>query len=800
MSETSDVDANGAPLAGLRVLELSDSAGALGGRFLAALGATVLRVDRPNSDRGAEPGTCREARDLTLHVGKQSVEIDTSSADGRRELTALITGSDLVICSPGRPIMDQLGISIEAFAEEHPDVALVLLDPFPPDSPFNGETATDLLLSAAGGLAWLCGGAEGRPEQPKELLSQSYAAISASLAGLLGVNARALQGRAGWFEVTAQEAVAFASAQTGDVNHLTWHDRIPSRPSWAENPRGGVFQCADGRWVSVVFFGARYKQVIAWFQQERLGETYHDPAWLDYEYYFERIQQLAETMAELCTRYTADEVVQSGQSRLIMVTPVLGATDLLSDPQLLARNMFSAVPDSPSPVVVPRAPLVFSHATLPRPTAPPRPGAHDPAMLAEWLQESARRQGGRSAVSQTGRLPLEGLRVADFTWMLAGPIAARFLADMGADVVRLESSTRQDLAREIGNHPPGLQTIDTNSHQNLAGGNKRSLAVNMREAEGVEIARKAIGWADVVIENFRGGAMAKWGLDPESLLADRPELIVLSIPAVGSDGPRSGFGAIGSGVAAYGGINMLTGFPENPPRGVGVMIADFFTPLFAVQGVLAALYERQRSGRGQHIDAAMLESTLWMTGTTLADAQFEGQDPKRRGNRDLSMAPHGIFRCQGDDEWLALSIRSDGEWRDLCRVLSIPLECAERFALASTRLAHQDEVERVVEDATKKCVRWELSEQLQAAGVPAVPLENVADHLYHDAGMHRRWTEHTHPFGYPLMSQNQFIRPGGSVVPSRRYPNLGEHTAEVLGELGFSEDAVNDLFSRGILK
>ncbi|MFV0532653.1 MAG: CoA transferase [Cumulibacter sp.] len=797
---SSERGAQTAPLDGLRVLDITDESGALAGRLLAALGARVVRVDRPGDACSDSESDGLSAADLTFSVGKQSVLIDPRIDEDRERLRQLIAGSDITLCSPGRPIMDQLGISIETFAEEHPDVALVLLDPFPPDSPFNGETATDLLLSAAGGLAWLCGAAEGRPEQPKELLSQSYAAISASLAGLLGVNARALQGRAGWFEVTGQEAVAFASAQTGDVNHLTWHDHIPSRPSWTENPRGGVFQCNDGRWVSVVFFGARYKQVIAWFQQERLGETYDDPAWLDYDYYFERIQQLAETMAELCTRYTADEVVQSGQSRLIMVTPVLGATDLLSDPQLRARNMFCAVPDSPSPVVVPRAPLVFSQATLPRPTAPPRPGAHDPAMLAEWLQESARRHGDRSAVSQTGRLPLEGLRVADFTWMLAGPIAARFLADMGADVIRLESSTRQDLAREIGNHPPGLQTIDTNSHQNLAGGNKRSLAVNMRETEGVEIARKAIDWADVVIENFRGGAMAKWGLDPESLLADRPELIVLSIPAVGSDGPRSGFGAIGSGVAAYGGINMLTGFPENPPRGVGVMIADFFTPLFAVQGVLAALYERERSGRGQHIDAAMLESTLWMTGTTLADAQLEGQDPKRRGNRDRSMAPHGIFRCQGDDEWLALSVRTDGEWRALCRVLSISLECAERFALVSERLAQQDEVERVVEDATKKRARWELSEQLQAAGVPAVPLENVADHLYHDAGMHRRWTKHTHPLGYPLMSQNQFIRPGGEVVPNRRYPHLGEHTAEILGELGFSEEVVTDLCARGILK
>ena len=788
------------PLDRLRVLDITDESGALAGRLLAALGATVVRVDRPGDAQDDVDIDSLSAADLTFSAGKQSVLLDQAVDEDRSRLRQLIAGSDITLCSPGRPIMDQLGISVETFADEHPDVTLVLLDPFPPDSPFKGETATDLLLSAAGGLAWLCGAAEGRPEHPKGLMSQSYAAISASLAGLLGVNARALHGRAGWFEVTGQEAVAFATAQTGDINELVWYDRIPGRASWTENPRGGVFQCADGRWVSVVFFGARFQQVIAWFQEEHLGKTYHDPAWLDYSYYFERIPQLAETMAELCTRYTADEVVQTGQSRLIMVTPVLGATDLLSDPQLVARDMFVSVEGSPTPVVLPRAPLVFSRSLLPAPKAPPRPGAHDPTMLAQWLQEASRRKADRTPVPRTGRLPLDGVRVADFTWMLAGPIATRFLADMGADVVRLESSARQDLAREIGTHPPGFQTIDTNSHQTLAAGNKRSLAVNMREPEGVDIARKVVGWADVVIENFRGGTMAKWGLDPESLLAERPELIVVSIPAVGSSGPRSGFGAIGSGVAAYGGINMLTGFPENPPRGVGVMIPDFYTPLFAVQGVLAALYERARSGLGQHIDAGMLESALWLTGTALADAQFEGRDPKRCGNRDLAMAPHGIFRCRGNDEWLALSIRTDGEWRDLCRVLPIPIEAAARFALASTRLAEADEVERIVEEATMRRSRWELSERLQAVGVPAAPLENVADHLHNDPGMHRRWERHTHPFGYSLTSQNQFIRPDGKLVPHRRYPNLGEHTDEVLGELGFSEDSVTDLFARGILR
>ena len=384
--------------------------------------------------------------------------------------------------------------------------------------------------------------------------------------------------------------------------------------------------------------------------------------------------------------------------------------------------------------------------------------------------------------------------------MLAAPLATRILADLGADVVRIESYLRRDLAREVGTQPPGWNTLDTNSLQFLAGSNKRSINLNLSHPTGVDIARRIIATSDIVLDNYRPGTMAKWGFQPEALLAQRPDLIVVTMPAVGSTGPHSHFGAIGPGVAAYAGVNLITGFPENPPRGLGPLLADFFAPLFTVQGVLAAVHHRAVTGQGQYIDCSMLEASLWLLDTSLAEYQLLGRNPERIGNRSPRMAPHGIFPCAGDDEWIAIAIRSDSEWRAFCRVAPVSANNAIKYARAETRLGAPGDVESLVAEATLRRSRWELAADLQAVGVAAAPVEHVADHLYNDPGMRERFSEGHHPFGVDFHAQAQFIRPEGLVVPNRRAPMLGEHSDEILRELGFDDEEITDLIAGGAIR
>jgi benzylsuccinate CoA-transferase BbsF subunit len=480
-----------------------------------------------------------------------------------------------------------------------------------------------------------------------------------------------------------------------------------------------------------------------------------------------------------------------------MVMPVTTVHELLADAQLGERQMFHPVETAVGSLRLPRAPAVFSRTPVPPPALAPALGEHDGAVAREWLPPPSMAAAGIGR----RRLPLEGLRVADFSWMLAAPIATRILGDLGADVIRIESHTRRDMTREIGPQPPGTFSLDTNSTQHHASSNKRSIALDLHHPEAVALAREIISRSDVVFENFSPGTMARWGLDPHHLLDEWPGLVVVSQPAVGATGPARRWGAIGNGVAGYGGINLLTGFPENLPVGVGPIVADFAAPLFSTTALLAALHERRRTGRGQYVDCGMLEATLWLLDVAFAEAQLTGRNPPRTGNRSAWMAPHGVFRCAGDDEWIAIAVRDDADWARAAAALGQPaLAHDPRFRTLAARKQHEDELEALLGALAGCRDRWELAAALQRAGVPAGPVEHVADHLERDAGMSRRFTAIGHPYGYEFLVQAQFIRPWGEVVPNRRAPMIGEHSQEILRDLlGMSQEAIAGLVVKGIL-
>lgn len=541
----------------------------------------------------------------------------------------------------------------------------------------------------------------------------------------------------------------------------------------------------------------RFEVLAEWIKEAGVSDEFLQPEWQDHTYYNENLDRLTEAIGELCLRYSQDEVVRLGQERSLMVMPVKDAAQLLVDARLVERKVFQQVVDFPRELRLPRPPMVFSRSVLPPPRRAPQRDEHDADLLRDWLHGAP----GRTAQprSNAPRLPLEGIRVADFSWMLAAPIATRFLADLGADVIRIESHMRRDMTREIGPQPPGHQSLDTNSTQHQASSNKRSIALDLKHAESLDIARRIIDSADIVLDNYRPGTMAKWGLQPQALLKEWPHLLVVTMPAVGSTGPNKHFGAIGNGVAGYGGVNSLTGFPENPPVGVGPIVADFFAPLFTVHAILSAFHHKQLTGEGQHVDCAMLEATLWLLDTAFAECQLLGAPPARIGNRSPWMTPHGIFPCSGDDEWIAIAVSTDEQWRSLCRIAEIPAQHRDRFVHYGARSANEDEIERIVSEATCKRSRWQLALELQSAGVPAAPVEHTRDHLENDPGMSGRFAEVRHPYDISFLVQNQIIRPEGKVVPNRRAPMIGEHSDQVLRELGLNENDITQLFAKGIL-
>jgi crotonobetainyl-CoA:carnitine CoA-transferase CaiB-like acyl-CoA transferase len=319
-------------------------------------------------------------------------------------------------------------------------------------------------------------------------------------------------------------------------------------------------------------------------------------------------------------------------------------------------------------------------------------------------------------------LPMQGIRVVDLTWVWAGPYSALQLTHLGAEVIRLESHMHSDISRRIGPYVDGQGGLNRAGSFNQWNQGKRSVALDFAQPEGVALARDLIAGSDVVMENFTPGVIQRLGLGYERLRENNPGLIMLSLSGYGADGSLSRYPAYGGAVMMLSGAASLNGYRGGDPSMVGLSYGDPNGALHGAFAILAALWQRDRTGQGQHIDLSMLESLLAILPEGVMAQVMGGAQPERIGNRDPQMAPHGFFACAGEDRWIALAVRSDGEWRALCGVMNRPeLACDPRFVTAQARKRNEDALEELVGAWTVTHDPWQLTERLQGAGVAAFP-------------------------------------------------------------------------------
>jgi len=322
-------------------------------------------------------------------------------------------------------------------------------------------------------------------------------------------------------------------------------------------------------------------------------------------------------------------------------------------------------------------------------------------------------------------LPLSDVNVLDLTWVMAGPTATRVLADYGATVLRIESSKRIDTGRTIvpfiGNQYGPESAI---RFQDINAG-KLGMTLDLAQEEGRAVFLDLVRWAGVVVESFSPKVMRAWRLDYQSLRKVKPDIIMLSTCLMGQTGPMSQFAGFGSLAAAISGFYDVTGWPDRPPAGPFGAYTDTIAPRFTAIAILAALDERRRTGRGQYIDQSQAESALHFLGPALLDYVANGRVQSRAGNRDAQMAPHGAYPCAGADAWVAIAVETDEQWRALCAAFGRPeLAADRRFATASARLAHEEELDAVVGQWTHTRDQFEIEQLLQSRGVPAHVVQN----------------------------------------------------------------------------
>jgi crotonobetainyl-CoA:carnitine CoA-transferase CaiB-like acyl-CoA transferase len=401
-------------------------------------------------------------------------------------------------------------------------------------------------------------------------------------------------------------------------------------------------------------------------------------------------------------------------------------------------------------------------------------------------------------------LPFAGLKVADFAWVGVGPIIARHLADFGATVVRVETSTRPDTLRLAGPFRDGQAGINRSAFGAVYNTNKLGLALNLRLPRARDIALRLVRWADVVTESMTPGSMAKLGLGYEDLRAVKPDIIMYSTCQQGQTGPYRSFGGYGQHGAAMGGFHALTGWPDRPPAGIFGAYTDFVAPWFLYTALVAALDYRDRTGEGQYLDQSQVESALHLLGPSLADYFATGRVAVRAGNDDPEMYPHGAFPCTGDDRWVAVAVRDDADWQALCRVLGREDWAADAgLRGADARRTHASAIEAAIAAWTRVRSPREAMDALQAAGVPAGAVQ-TCEELFDDPQLLHRghWWVLNHavigPHAYDAPAWKLSRTPARGRLPG---PTLGQHSFEVCRELlGMDEEEIAALTAEGVFE
>ncbi|MEV6781266.1 CoA transferase [Streptomyces sp. NPDC051098] len=403
----------------------------------------------------------------------------------------------------------------------------------------------------------------------------------------------------------------------------------------------------------------------------------------------------------------------------------------------------------------------------------------------------------------TSTLPLDGVRVADFTWVGAGPFLTKPLADHGADVIKVESRTRTDPIRSMAPFRAGQPGANRSGYFANRNSSKRSICLDLKSPRGRELALNLIAESDVVASNFTPGTMGRLGLGYEDVIAVRPDVIYLEMPMQGNEGPHRNFRGYGLTIAAAGGLLGLTGYPERPPVGTGTNYPDHVpNPLHAAVAVLAALRRRRKTGNGQYIELAQLESTTNVIGPALL-AAAEGQHVKRVANEDATAAPHGVYPCAGEDRWCAIAVSSDDQWDALVKELGKPGWATESlYTTAGGRWVARSELDSAVAAATLTRDANELADALTAAGVPAAAVSDAAQVLA-DPQLNARdhWKTLDHPEMGPSVYDNMPYRlsatPGRLRGPA---PLLGDDTRDVcLQLLGLTPDEYEQLSAEGVV-
>lgn len=841
-------------LQGLRVVELCEPEAEYCGLLLAGLGARVTKVEPPGGAASRRvPPFAQDGRSLYFQAynrDKDSVVLDLPGATDRASLLALLAQADVFLCGSLAQLEAATGLTLAQLQQHCPALVTARITPFGDDGPWKGFRGSDLVHLALGGVMMNTGydpDPQGRYDLPPiapQAFHAGHIASEQALIGVLGAlmhRARTGQGQ----DVSC--AIHTAVSVSTEMDLMSWvmraahqHRQTCRHSAELPNPTTPLAQTKDGRWnLGWMVTAADEKKLVeflsSWGMAHDLTgpDPHRDPKKRDVPgatpfdehkaHVFEVVQRFVRSF-----RFQ-DLPWQQAQEYGLMWSPLRKPHENIDDPHWRARGTFAWIDGLPYP----RSKWVGSTTAWVAARPAPSPGDRRQAEgeASKGLQAGRRDTASRTsrpariAASASGKpFAIQGIRILDFSWFLASAGGTRMVTALGAECIKVE--WKDNLDSRLGAMAPAggrgarrdatgpLQGVDDpamGGHYNHKNAGKRGLSLNIRDPRGLAIARRLVAISDVVAEGFSPGVMDRWGLGYEAMKQIRPDIVYVQQSGMGAHGRYGRMRTVGPIAAAFTGISEMSGLPEPaPPAGWGYSYLDWMGAYGFAQAILAGLLHRERTGEGQWIDASQCESGLMLTGVQCLEWALHRRPFARTGNRSpyVPAAPHGAYRCAGEDRWIAIACFDDADWRALVHAAGDPEALRDpRFATLASRIAHQDQLDDALQGWTLTQERYACMALLQSHGVAAGVCQTAEDRCEHDPQLaHQQWlTEVTAPrigtwpiAALPARLSRTPAHVGG--LPDRGAPLYGEDNEYVLGELlGYGLAEIRALAIDGVI-
>ncbi|HXQ12890.1 MAG TPA: CoA transferase [Caulobacteraceae bacterium] len=788
-----------APLTDIRVAEFgAGAAGAYCGKLFADFGAEVVKVEPPGGDpdRRLPPlvdagrGRHESALFAWLNANKKSL---TVASDDAERLAEIAGASDVLIDARPGAGWDAGPSGHAALRAAFPHLHIVSISWFGESGPYRDYAATDATVRALAGCVRQVGDPGAAPivqGQSQAYLPGALSAFSAALAALMSDSPRGRR-----FEISIHEANAcepeFQAAVTVSLG--------ADERRWGLNRFFPVFPCgiyptADG-WLGVTAFSN--DQWRGFCDMLGLPQVRADPAFATAPVRFMAADAVDAAIGPALMQRTAREWAEEGLRRRIPLVVVPDMAQVLATPAHREHGAFGQVRIGEA---------AFEAPVLPQHLNQTPPAAIGVAPLAGADNETWRPSPRAPRAGRDGGLPLEGVRIIDLTMGWAGPLATRQLADLGAEVIKVEGRAYPDWWRG-GDYSEAAMADwlhEKALYFQFVNRNKTGITLDLTQPDGADLLRRLVRTADAVVENYAQDVLPRLGLHHDGLRAERPDLVTVSMPAYGSNTAWAELRGYGSTLEHGSGLPTVTGFQGAPPTMNHVAYGDPIGGLNACAATLAALLHRKRTGVGQFVDLSQVECMFPLVAPWLIEQSVTGKVGPRLGARHPQYAPHGIFPCDGDDAWIVVAVTDDDAWAALCDVIERPdLAADPALATAEARRAAEDRLEEAIAAWTRGRSPDEAMEALQARGVAAGAARGFHELVLYEPQLTARgyWQDVPRAHLELTMQPSPAFREDGAAYPIRNpAPTLGQSTREVLSRiLGVTAEELDRLETVGVI-